>query len=187
MGDAARALDTERDYRKQVRKAYYKREEDFETLREYNDYLEEVEDIVEALLCEETRVTGRARLDALRVASSETTARNRAKLEADKRVLSDRISAQAHEAQQRAEDRKAETQQAAETQRTEQREMHDQIAEGRTSAATAQAELALRRSEGGAARAAKASSVQVKLDAKPEQPAGYQYAPRLQVRPSPVP
>ena len=42
MGDAARALDTERDYRKQVRKAYYKREEDFDTLREYNDYLEEV-------------------------------------------------------------------------------------------------------------------------------------------------
>ena len=133
MGDAARRLDTERDYRKQVRRAYYKREEDFETLREYNDYLEEVEDIVEALLCEETRVAGRAQLDALRVASSETTARNRAKLEAEKRVLSDRIASQAHEAQQRAEDRQADQHAAVAQQRTQQREMQDQIAEGRTS------------------------------------------------------
>ena len=95
---AARALDTERDYRKQVRKAYYKREEDFETLREYNDYLEEVEDIVFLLLNEDTRVSGQAKLDARRVASSETTARNRAKLEADKRALSESISSQVHAA-----------------------------------------------------------------------------------------
>ena len=94
MGDAARALETERDYRKQVRKAYYMREEDFATLREYNDYLEEVEDIVFALLHEETRNAGRAKLDARRVASSEVTARNRAKLEADKRALSESISSQ---------------------------------------------------------------------------------------------
>ena len=95
MGDASRALETERDYRKQVRKAYYMREEDFATLREYNDYLEEVEDIVFALLHEETRNAGRAKLDARRVASSEVTARNRAKLEADKRALSESISSQA--------------------------------------------------------------------------------------------
>ena len=94
LGDAARALETERDYRKQVRKAYYMREEDFATLREYNDYLEEVEDIVYALLHEETRNAGRAKLDARRVASSEVTARNRAKLEADKRALSESISSQ---------------------------------------------------------------------------------------------
>ena len=94
MGDAARTLETERDYRKQVRKAYYMREEDFATLREYNDYLEEVEDIVFALLHEETRNAGRAKLDARRVASSEVTARNRAKLEADKRALSESISSQ---------------------------------------------------------------------------------------------
>ena len=102
MGDAARALETERDYRKQVRKAYYMREEDFATLREYNDYLEEVEDIVYALLHEETRNAGRAKLDARRVASSEVTARNRAKLEADKRALSESISSQV---QRRATDR----------------------------------------------------------------------------------
>ena len=95
LGDAARALETERDYRKQVRKAYYMREEDFATLQEYNDYLEEVEDIVYELLHEETRNAGRAKLDARRVASSEITARNRAKLDADKRALSESISSQA--------------------------------------------------------------------------------------------
>ena len=92
--DEERWLALERDYRRQGRKAYYRREEDFATLVQYNDYLEEVEDIVFALLHEETRNAGRAKLDARRVASSEVTARNRAKLEADKRALSESISSQ---------------------------------------------------------------------------------------------
>ena len=35
-------LKTDRTYRRQVRERYYRREEDFATLKEYNDYLEEV-------------------------------------------------------------------------------------------------------------------------------------------------
>ena len=69
-------LELERDYRRQVRRAYYKREEDFGSLQEYNDYLEEVEDIVEGLLNEATRKDTRERLEKLRTASEELTARN---------------------------------------------------------------------------------------------------------------
>ena len=43
-------LEIERDYRKQVRKLYYKRESDFTSLRAYNDYLEEFESLVEQLI-----------------------------------------------------------------------------------------------------------------------------------------
>uniref|UniRef100_A0A8C4QR86 CDK-activating kinase assembly factor MAT1 n=1 Tax=Eptatretus burgeri TaxID=7764 RepID=A0A8C4QR86_EPTBU len=39
-------VDKEVDIRKKVLKTYNKREEDFATLREFNDYLEEIEDIV---------------------------------------------------------------------------------------------------------------------------------------------
>ena len=48
-------LEIERDYRKQVRKLYYKRESDFTSLRAYNDYLEEFESLVEQLIDKGTR------------------------------------------------------------------------------------------------------------------------------------
>ena len=59
-------LEIERDYRKQVRKLYYKRESDFTSLRAYNDYLEEFESLVEQLIDKGTREAGHARLAALR-------------------------------------------------------------------------------------------------------------------------
>lgn len=38
-----RAIEVDRDWRKQVRKAWYLRPHNFESEREYNDYLEDVE------------------------------------------------------------------------------------------------------------------------------------------------
>ena len=172
-------LETERDYRRQVRRAYYKREEDFPTLKEYNDYLEEVEDLVGLLLDPKERAKGRAQLDALRVTNNEVTARNRAKLEAEKRAMSDAIATGAQEAQQRAQERRDAEEQAAEQQRAQRQEIQDQIAEGRTSAATAQAELALRRKEAQVQGHAPSA-------VKQEQPGGsghghgYQYMPSAQ-------
>ena len=169
-------LELERDYRRQVRRAYYKREEDFGSLQEYNDYLEEVEDIVEGLLNEATRKDTRERLEKLRTASEELTARNRARLEGEKRALSDAIAAQAAEAKDRAAERKAAEQQDLEQQRQQRQEMQDSIAQGRTSAATAQAEMALRRKEQQQAAQAAAAN----------KPQGYQYVPSAQVRVRPA-
>lgn len=42
-------MDKEVDIRKSVLKIYNKQESDFPTLKEYNDYLEEIEDIVWSL------------------------------------------------------------------------------------------------------------------------------------------
>ena len=39
-------IDKEVDVRKRILKDFNRREEDFDTLGEYNDYLEEVEDII---------------------------------------------------------------------------------------------------------------------------------------------
>ena len=66
--DGDTSLDLERDFRREVRKAYYRREEDFikegqsgeAALRAYNDYLEEVEDLIEKLLDKRTRAEAQA-------------------------------------------------------------------------------------------------------------------------------
>ena len=170
-------MDIELDWRRQVRKAYYLREENFPgDLNRYNDYLEEVEDIVEGLLNEATRKDTRERLEKLRTASEELTARNRARLEGEKRALSDAIAAQTAEAKDRAAERKAAEQQDLELQRQQRQEMQDSIAQGRTSAATAQAEMALRRKEQQQAAQAAAAN----------KPQGYQYVPSSQVRARPA-
>ena len=65
---AADAAAQELDWRRQVRKAYYLREENFPgDLEKYNDYLEEVEDLIEQLMNERTRAEGKARLEKLRL------------------------------------------------------------------------------------------------------------------------
>ena len=42
-------MDKEVDIRRNILKIYNKQERDFPTLREYNDYLEEIEDIIWSL------------------------------------------------------------------------------------------------------------------------------------------
>jgi len=149
-----RELERERDFRRRVRRVYYKREEDFASLREYNDYLEEVEDIISALMGDHTRADAQRRLDALSAESKDVTARNRAELQKEKDALRDAVAAQAQEAQRLAEARQQAEQRAAEEQLAQKQQMQAQIAEGRTSAASAQAELALRYKEAAAAAAA---------------------------------
>ena len=77
-------LEIERDYRKQVRKLYYKRESDFTSLRAYNDYLEEFESLVEQLIDKGTREAGNARLAELRASdeAARLTAQNLMKFDA---------------------------------------------------------------------------------------------------------
>ena len=103
MDKESRLLDAERDFRRQVRKAYYRREEDFETLREYNDYLEEVEDVVDLLVRGESR--GREKLDAMRARDSAQTLRSRARLDAERRSLTDEKAREDREGWERTKQR----------------------------------------------------------------------------------
>ncbi|EOD05269.1 hypothetical protein EMIHUDRAFT_198892 [Emiliania huxleyi CCMP1516] len=130
--DEERWLALERDYRRQVRKAYYRREEDFATLVQYNDYLEEVEEIVAGLVDEKQRPATRARLDKLRAADPSLTAHNRARLDEDRNAMSAAVEAERREAQQRAAQRLQEAKEAAEEEARAKAELQDEVAAGKT-------------------------------------------------------
>lgn len=65
--------------RKRIASTFNKREEDFATLRDYNDYLEEVEEIIFNLMNEVDVQRTEARLEAYRQQNAEQIARNRQK------------------------------------------------------------------------------------------------------------
>ena len=136
-----RFIEIDRDYRKQVRKVYYMREEDFATMREYNDYLEEVEEIIELLINDETRAAARVRLDKLSKAAKAKSSQNHAKLDADQRAMKDAIIREKEEAEEKAEQRDRAAQAAAEAQRKQQIALIEDVAAGKQTAAHAQLEL----------------------------------------------
>ena len=70
--DQERAIDEDRVWRSQVRKAWYLRRHNFETTPNYNDYLEQVEDLVDELVSKQTREEGKKRLEELKQFSAET-------------------------------------------------------------------------------------------------------------------
>lgn len=138
--DEERWLALERDYRRQVNKVYYRRESDFDTLKAYNDYLEEVEEIVEGLVNEKTRPAARAKLDKLKAADPALTARNRALFEEERMAMSLGVERERREAQQRAQQRLHQAQTEAEEQARVKAALQDEVAAGK-SVSEAQAEL----------------------------------------------
>jgi len=137
-----RSLEVERDYRRQVSKVYYRREEDFESLQAYNDYLEEVEDIIQQLVCEETRSNARQRLDEIRVTAAQQTAHNRLKLDADRRAMADRVRSEIHEKQKMLLQRLQVEQEIAEQKLRERERIQAEVVSGRSTVVAARKILA---------------------------------------------
>ena len=71
--------------RKIVSKAFYKRAEDFDTLREYNNYLEEFEDIVFNLVNDVDVQSTHSRLEAFKSDNRDTVEKNLARLANEQR------------------------------------------------------------------------------------------------------
>ena len=142
MSDRAIALD--RDYRRQVRRVYYLRRPNFATDREYNDYLEEVEDLVEQLVDEATRPAARTKLDNLRSAYAAQTAANIAAHEAERRQREDRIDQERYEQQQAALERREAEQRAAQAAAQARLALQQGITEGTTTVENARANLRAR-------------------------------------------
>lgn len=94
-------MEREVDIRKRILKDYNKTEEDFETLRVYNDYLEEIEDIVFNLSnnidVEETKV----RVEAYRKENFKGIQRNRVTQSRQEALMKERSLAEAKEAEER--------------------------------------------------------------------------------------
>jgi len=168
--DEERWLALDRDYRRQVRKVYYRREEDFATLDAYNDYLEEVEEVIEGLINEKTRPAARARLDKLKAGDPTLTARNRGRLDEDRNAMSEAVEREKREAQQRAQQRLHEAQAAAEEEARVKAVLQDEVAGGK-SVAEAQADLLRRRAAAPPATAAAAAPATAPTNQ------GYSYAP----------
>jgi len=148
------------DYRRQVRKAYYRREEDFVSLRSYNDYLEEVEDLVMQLLEPCTRDAAKAKLDKLRATDAALTARNRSRFDEERRKLTERIAQEQYEQHQQLQQRIRAEQAAAEEQARSKAELQDKVAAGKASASEMKVELRKRE--------AAASSLALKIKEEPQ-------------------
>ena len=89
--DQERAIDEDRVWRSQVRKAWYLRRHNFETTPNYNDYLEQVEDLVDELVSKQTREEGKKRLEELRKQFSAETAHNIGQHDAERRQREEKL------------------------------------------------------------------------------------------------
>mmetsp|Transcript_36537 Transcript_36537/g.90951 ORF Transcript_36537/g.90951 Transcript_36537/m.90951 type:complete len:253 (+) Transcript_36537:42-800(+) len=147
-----RLVERERDFRRQVQKVYYLREEDFDDvlsdgvvvktkLQAFNDYLEEVEEIIELLMNEQTRSEGRAKLDAASASVREKTARNKAKLDMDRKAMQEVIQRE-HEEKMEAAARRQREEKARQLEQLQARAaLEAEVAANRSSVLDAQRKL----------------------------------------------
>lgn len=148
-----RLVELDRDYRRQVRRAYYLREEDFEpdcgpdqtiirsALDKYNDYLEEVEELIEQLINEETRNDARKRLDKCASVVREKTAKNRAKLDHDRKDMADLIQREKEEKLEIEERRRRDEKARQDEQIRARNILEAEVAAGRSNVTDAQRKL----------------------------------------------
>ena len=73
------SVDKEVDIRKRILKEFNKRQEDFPTLREYNDYLEEVESIIFNLVYDIDVTSTNKQIDAYKRDNKDITLKNRSR------------------------------------------------------------------------------------------------------------
>lgn len=73
-------VEKEIDIRKRVLKDFNKKEEDFATLREYNDYLEEIETIIFNLVNNIDIVATNKRIEQYKKDNKEVIMKNKAKI-----------------------------------------------------------------------------------------------------------
>jgi len=86
------SIDKEVDIRRRILKDFNKLEEDFETLREYNDYLEMVEDIIFNLTNNVNILETNKKIQTYKESNKDITVKNRSKLSRDALELEDILS-----------------------------------------------------------------------------------------------
>ncbi|KAH3853824.1 CDK-activating kinase assembly factor MAT1-like [Dreissena polymorpha] len=96
-------IEKEVDIRKKVIKDCYRKEEDFTTLREYNDYLESIETFVYNLTNNQDVENTKRLIEQYKRENKETFQKNRSKLSKDEEYLAMLIEEEEREAQLRRE------------------------------------------------------------------------------------
>ena len=175
MADRAIALD--RDNRRLVRKNYYLRRENFDTDLDYNNYLEEVEDLVEDLVNESTRPAARQKLEQLRIQWAAQTAENLTVHDLEVRRREDVIEQERLAAQRAAQERlEAEQRKAVAAEQTR-LALQQEVQSGTTSLKEARADMGFQTAAALAkleeAAAAVAQQQQQQPGAQPDGYAGY--------------
>lgn len=82
-------IEKEVDIRKRILKDFNKKEEDFETLREYNDYLEQVEEIIYNLANDIDVEATKRKIETYKKENAEFIAKNRNKKSKDEELIDD--------------------------------------------------------------------------------------------------
>lgn len=91
------------DIRRRILREYNKQEHDFQTLREYNDYLEEVETIIYNLVNELDVLETNKKIEAYKRDNKETIARNRGCLREEQEELQEILHVERQQEQERRE------------------------------------------------------------------------------------
>ncbi|XP_028934675.1 CDK-activating kinase assembly factor MAT1 isoform X1 [Ornithorhynchus anatinus] len=94
-------VDKEVEIRKKVLKIYNKREEDFPTLREYNDFLEEVEEIVFNLTNNVDLDNTKKKMEAYQKENKDVIQKNKLKLTREQEELEEALAVERQESEQR--------------------------------------------------------------------------------------
>lgn len=149
--DQERAIDEDRVWRSQVRKAWYLRRHNFETTPNYNDYLEQVEDLVDELVSKQTREEGKKRLEELRKQFSAETAHNIGQHDAERRQREEKLEQERLAKIAAAQERREMAQRAAEALAKQRLALQDGIRAGTTTVSMARENLSELRERGAGA------------------------------------
>uniref|UniRef100_A0A8D2MBS8 MAT1 centre domain-containing protein n=1 Tax=Zonotrichia albicollis TaxID=44394 RepID=A0A8D2MBS8_ZONAL len=95
------AVDKEVEIRKKVLKIYNKREEDFPTLEEYNDFLEEIEEIVFNLTNNVDLENTKKKMELYQKDNKEVIQKNKLKLTREQEELEEALEVERQESEQR--------------------------------------------------------------------------------------
>lgn len=136
-----RAIESDRECRRQVRRAFYLRPQDFSSEREYNDYLEEFEDLVEQMMADGPRAMA-ARLDELRATWATQTARNVEQHDAERRKREDTLEQERLAALRAAQERREAEQRELEAKLQRREALQNGICAGTTTLDAARADMA---------------------------------------------
>uniref|UniRef100_A0A8C5MWL0 CDK-activating kinase assembly factor MAT1 n=1 Tax=Leptobrachium leishanense TaxID=445787 RepID=A0A8C5MWL0_9ANUR len=94
-------IDKEVEIRKKILKIYNKREEDFPSLRHYNDFLEEIEEIVFNMTNNVDMENTKRKMDLYQKDNRDTIQRNKIKMSREQEELEEALELEKHENEQR--------------------------------------------------------------------------------------
>ncbi|KAM9293967.1 CDK-activating kinase assembly factor MAT1 [Gastrophryne carolinensis] len=120
-------IDKEVEIRKKILKIYNKREEDFPSLREYNDFLEEIEEIVFNLTNNVDLENTRKKMDLYQKMNKDTIQRNKVKLTREQEELEEALETERHVDEQRRLQIQKEEQLQQKMKRKNKQELLDQL------------------------------------------------------------